>query len=99
MNPKPPGSRGTPKLTRGIRSVNAVVATKRNKYGQFASLLNNVGKVFARSGEPPIAQNKANHGEDREIAEAAPIRRRPFQKDVAVTAHQRGKRIQINDRA
>ncbi len=60
------------------------------------AFLNHVREILARPGEPPVAEEKDDEGEAREVGQAAPVRLRAFEHDVAVAPHQVCERVGVN---
>jgi hypothetical protein len=56
-----------------------------------------VGKVFTGAGEPPVAKEKADQSEDREVGQSGPVGRRTLQKDAPVASNQRREWIDVDE--
>ena len=50
--------------------------------------LDDVGEAFAGAGEPPVAEEEEDEGEDGEVGETTPVGGGAVEKDVAITADQ-----------
>src|SRR5919205_2613046 len=60
-----------------------------------SSFLNNVREVPARAREPPVAEQEGRDGERREVREARKVRRRAFEHDAPVAAHERSEGVEF----